>query len=76
MESPFIVGAVIGFTQLVKNLFDRDYRAATIIAGSAIIGGLAGAFAVDGVNIPQGIVLGLAASGAITVASYVGKGNA
>ncbi len=73
MESLFITGAVIGFTQLVKSLFDRDFRTATIITGSAIIGGLAGFFRVDGVTlVSTGILLGLGASGFVTVAQAVG----
>lgn len=66
MNNVFIVGAVIGFTQLVKSAFDRDYRTCVIIVGAAAIGALAGFLAIEGVDVPTGIVLGLAASGAIT----------
>ena len=72
MESPFVIGAVVGFVQLVKSLFDKDYRSAVIIAGSAAIGGVAGAFAVDGLTITTGIVAGLIASGAVTLAKAIG----
>lgn len=72
MESPFVIGAVVGFVQLVKSLFDRDYRSALIIAGSALIGGAAGAFSVDGLTIPTGLVAGLIASGAVTIAQAIG----
>jgi hypothetical protein len=72
MESTFIVGAVIGFTQLVKSAFDRDYRTCVIIVGAAIIGALAGYFAIDGVTIPMGIVYGLTASGVVTLAQAAG----
>jgi len=66
MQNIFIVGAVIGFTQLVKSLFDRDYRTVVIIVGAAAIGALAGFLQIEGVDVPSGIVLGLSASGAIT----------
>lgn len=72
MQSTFIVGAVIGFTQLVKSAFDRDYRTVTIIVGAATIGALAGFFAVEGVDIPTGIVLGLTASGVVTLSQAAG----
>lgn len=75
MENSFIVGAVIGFTQLVKSLFDRDYRSAVIIAGSAVIGALAGFFGIEGVTVPAGIVAGLAASGVVTLAVGIGSGR-
>lgn len=72
MQNTFIVGAVVGFTQLVKSAFDRDYRTVTVITGAAIIGALAGFFSVEGVDIPTGIVLGLTASGVVTLAQAAG----
>jgi len=66
MENTFILGAVIGFTQLVKSAFDRDYRTVVIITGAAAIGFLAGALKIQGIDIAEGIVLGLAASGVVT----------
>lgn len=66
MGNTFIVGAVIGFTQLVKSAFDRDYRTVVIITGAAAIGGLAGFLRIEGVDVATGIVLGLAASGVVT----------
>jgi len=66
MENTFILGAVIGFTQLVKSAFDRDYRTVVIIIGAAVIGALAGVLRVQGIDIAEGIVLGLAASGVVT----------
>lgn len=75
MENSFIVGAVIGFTQLVKSLFDRDYRTAVIIVGAAVIGAGAGFFQVEGTDIPTGIVLGLTAAGVVTLAVGIGSGR-
>ena len=75
MENTFIVGAVIGFTQLVKSVFDRDYRSVVIIVGSALIGALAGIFSIEGISVPSGIVAGLAASGVVTLAVGVGSGR-
>lgn len=74
MENTFIVGAVIGFVQLVKSAFDRDYRSVIIITGSAVIGGLAGLLSIQGVDVSTGIILGLSASGAITGLQEISKG--
>ncbi|WP_407107229.1 hypothetical protein [Rhodococcus aetherivorans] len=71
MESLFLIVAVAGATEFVKRLFDRDYRAAVIIAVSATIGGVAGLFGIDGLTIANGIMLGVAASGVVTVAAKV-----
>ena len=72
MENTFIIGAVIGFTQLVKSLFDKDYRSAIIIGGSALIGAVAGIFSIEGVSVSNGIIAGLAASGLVTVSQALG----
>ncbi|MDV6295172.1 hypothetical protein [Rhodococcus aetherivorans] len=71
MESLFLIVAVAGATEFVKRLFDRDYRAAVIIAVSAVIGGLAGLFGIDGLTVANGIMLGVAASGCVTIAAKV-----
>lgn len=72
MELLFVGVAVAGFTQLVKCLFDKDYRSAVIITGSAIIGGLAGFFQIEVMSVPAGIVAGLFASGLVTLAQATG----
>lgn len=73
MESALIVVAVAGFTQLVKSLFDRDYRSAVIITGSAVIGGAMGFFhLVAGIDVALGIAAGLGASGLVTISQAVG----
>lgn len=70
--SPFVIIAVAGATEFIKALWDKDYRTAVIIAVSAVIGALAGAFVIDGLNVATGIMAGLAASGLITVAQKFG----
>lgn len=73
VESIFVVGAVVGATELIKRLKEKDYWAALTIAVSAAIGALAGVFGIDGLTVAYGIVAGLAASGLVTVATKVGK---
>lgn len=61
-----LVGCVMGFVELVKALFDKQWRSAVIVTGAAIVGGLLSlALPIDLIT---GVVAGLAASGAITLA--------
>ena len=71
MTAIILTGLVMGGAELIKRLFDKDWRAAAIIASSALIGGLAGMAL--GITILQGIAFGLAASGYITLAQNIGK---
>lgn len=66
-----LTGLVAGGTELIKRLFDKDWRAAVTIVVAAIIGGLGGL--VFGVNFLVGMVFGLAASGYVTIAQNIGK---
>lgn len=66
-----LTGLVMGGVELLKRLFDKDWRAAIIICVSAIIGALAG-FAM-GISPLEGAAYGLAASGYITFAQNIGK---
>lgn len=66
-----LTGLVAGGTELIKRLFDKDWRAAVTIVMAAIIGGLGGL--VFGANFLVGMVFGLAASGYVTIAQNVGK---
>lgn len=64
-------GLVAGTVELIKNAFDRNWRAVAIILGAGIVGGLAGlAF---GVNFLVGAVYGLATSGYITIAEHFNR---
>lgn len=69
MEELFITTAVIGTMELIKRLFDRDWRAASIIGASALIGLAVGAAGFAGATVVSGLVIGLGASGVVKVAS-------
>ena len=56
--------AVIGFTELVRRLFKKDFEAVIIIAGSAAIG--VGLSLLTNHDWTYGLVAGLSASGVIT----------
>lgn len=64
---------VIGSTELVKRLFDRDFRAAAVIGVSAAVGALTGSFLLPEIGLVQGLVLGFGASGLVTTVSRIGK---
>lgn len=66
-----LTGLVAGGTELIKRLFDKDWRAAVTIVVAAIIGGLGGLML--GANFLVGMVFGLAASGYVTIAQNIGK---
>lgn len=66
---------VIGATELVKRLFDRDARGAAIIGVSALVGALGGLFLFEGVGLALGIVVGLSASGLVTTVQKLGTGT-
>lgn len=66
-----LTGLVAGGTELVKRLFDADWRAVATIIVAAIIGGAGGL--VFGANFLVGMVFGLASSGYITIAQNVAK---
>lgn len=66
-----LTGLVAGGTELVKRIFDADWRAVVTIIIAALIGGLGGM--VFGTQFLVGAVFGLAASGYITIAQNVAK---
>lgn len=66
-----LTGLVAGGTELVKRLFDKDWRAVATIVVAAVIGGAGGI--VFGANFLVGMVFGLASSGYITIAQNIAK---
>lgn len=66
-----LTGLVAGGVELVKRVFDADWRAVITIIISALIGGLGGM--VFGAEFLVGVVFGLATSGYITIAQNIAK---
>lgn len=62
---------VVALTEAIKAAADRNWRTVVIIVGSAGVGALCGVFGVEGLSVAQGIVIGLGASGVVTVAKRV-----
>lgn len=68
-----LVGAVTGVVELIKRIFDHDWRSVAIIIGAGIVGGLVSLFPEMNFSFLVGVVGGLAASGFITLGQNVGK---
>lgn len=71
MSAIVLTGLVMGGVELVKRIFDRDWRVVVTILVCAVIGG--GAGLALGITILQGIAYGLAATGYITLAQNISK---
>ena len=68
-----LVGAVTGAVELIKRIFDKDWRAVATIIGAGVAGGLVSLFPEMSFSFLTGVVGGLAASGFITLGQNVGK---
>lgn len=72
IETIFVPAAVIGFTQFLKEVRDRNYIGALTIVGAVVIGTVAGLLEVEGLTTIQGFLAGLAASGVYTIGQTLG----
>ena len=66
-----LTGLVAGVVELVKRIFDKDWRSVITIVLAGLVGGLGALYM--GTDFLAGVVFGLAASGFITIAQNVGK---
>lgn len=65
-----LLGMVSGVVELIKRLFEKDWKAVAIILGAGITGALVGLLIA--INPLIGAVIGFAASGYITIAQNIG----
>lgn len=71
VTTTILLGMVAGVVELIKRIFEKDWKAVAIILGAGVAGALTSlALAI---NPLIGAVVGLAASGFITIAQNVGK---
>lgn len=70
ITTAILLGMVAGVIELIKRAFDKDWRAVAIIIGAGATGALVGLLI--SVNPLIGAVVGLAASGYITIAQNIG----
>lgn len=71
MEYILVTTMVVALTEAVKAAADRNWRTVVIIVGSALIGAACGFLGIEGLGVAQGIVVGLGASGIVTVAKRI-----
>ena len=70
VTAAILLGMVAGVVELIKRAFDKDWKAVCIIAGAGVTGALV-ALSIA-INPLIGAVVGLAASGFITIAQNIG----
>jgi hypothetical protein len=75
VQMSFITAAVAGFIELVRRVKHREWEGATIIAGAAGIGALAGYLGIQVGTVPDGLIAGLSAPGVITALQKIGSGT-
>lgn len=71
VQAIVLMGSVSAGVELVKRIIDKDWRTAATIVAAGVIGGLVGAF-YCGLQIPEGIVYGLSATGLFNLAQNIG----
>lgn len=71
MEYILVTTMVVALTEAVKAAADRNWRTVVIIVGAGVVGAICGFFGVEGLSVAQGIVVGLGASGVVTIAKRV-----
>lgn len=71
VTAAILLGMVAGAVEVIKRAFEKDWKAVAIILGAAATGALVG-LAIS-INPLIGAVVGLSASGFITIAQNIGK---
>lgn len=70
VAATILLGMVAGVVELIKRAFEKDWKAVAIILGAGITGALV-ALLIN-INPLIGAVVGLAASGFVTIAQNIG----
>ena len=70
VETAILLGMVAGVIECIKRAFKKDWKAVCIIAGAGVTGALVGL--AIGINPLIGAVVGLSASGFVTIAQNIG----
>lgn len=72
MEFVLLSSVIIGLTELIKRIRARDLWTVITIVSSALVGVLFGLFGIEGLNVVNGLVAGLAATGVVTGLGAIG----
>lgn len=71
------IGTVAGVIEGIKRVFDKDWKAATIILASGVVGGLLGLLLpfneALGMSVVMGLVVGFSATGYVTIVQNIGE---
>lgn len=70
IAAAILLGMVAGVVELIKRLFEKDWKAVAIILGAGVTGALTALLIA--INPLIGAVIGLAASGYITIVQNIG----
>lgn len=70
VTTAILLGMVAGVVELIKRAFEKDIKAVAIIIGAAAAGAITAALM--SINPLMGAVIGLAASGYITIVQNIG----
>lgn len=71
MQYVLLTTMIVGMVEAVQAGFERDWRTVVTIIFAGAIGALCGWLAVEGLDVPTGIAVGLSASGLVTVAKKI-----
>lgn len=71
MQAIVLMGSVSAGIELVKKALDKDWSTVATIVAAGVIGALVGTF-YCGLQIPEGIVYGLSATGLFNLAQNIG----
>jgi len=72
LTAVLVTTAVVAVTELLKQVRERNYTSVATILTAGIVGGLAGAFGLEGLSVVEGVIAGLSAVGIHSVARQVG----
>lgn len=71
------IGTIAGIVEGIKRLFDKDYKAFTIILASGIVGALLGLILPFndglGLSVVMGTVIGFSTTGYVTIVQNIGE---
>lgn len=70
IAAAILLGMVAGVVELIKRVFEKDWKAVAIILGAGVTGALTALLIA--INPLIGAVIGLAASGYITIVQNIG----
>lgn len=72
----FIGAVIVAIVELLKALNSKDYKTAVTIFVAGVVGGVIGGIdihiGIENISVAQGVLIGLASSGAYKVASKIG----